>query len=408
MADKEFDLIVFGATSFVGQILCDYLMKRHGADGEVRWAMAGRSAAKLKQVRDALGNGAEAIEMIVADADDKKALTAMCARGRVIISTVGPYALYGSTLVGVCANTGTDYCDLTGEVQWIRKMIDAHEAAARKSGARIIHCCGFDSIPSDLGVMFHQQQATERFGQPSGHVRMRVKRMRGAASGGTVASMMNISREAAQDADLRRALADPYLLCPKNGAARVRQDSMNKVVYDEENKNWTAPFVMGAINTRVVLRSNALQDHAYGQEFRYDEAMFTGKGIGGSVRAGGMAAGLGAFFAGAAFPPTSWLLNKVVPQPGEGPSPEEQKNGMFDLRFYSKSASGGTLETQVTGDRDPGYGSTAKMLGEAGLILAGLRPEDRKGGFWTPSTALGNDLLENLTQHAGLAFNVVR
>ncbi len=406
MADKELDFVVFGATSFVGQILCRYLVDRHGVDGDVGWAMAGRSESKLKEVRGALGGDAGSLPLIVADADDESALTAMCERARVVISTVGPYALYGSTLVGVCAKTGTDYCDLTGEVQWIRRMIDQHEAAARKSGARIIHCCGFDSIPSDLGVLFHQQVARERFGQPSEHVRMRVKRILGGASGGTVASMMNISREAAKDPALRKALADPYLLCPKNGAARVRQASLGKVTYDRDNQSWVAPFVMGAINSRVVLRSNALQGHAYGPEFRYDEAMFMGRGVAGGVRAGGMTAGLGAFFAGAAFPPSAWLLGKVVPKPGEGPSPEEQENGMFDLRFYSNAATGEKLETRVTGDRDPGYGSTAKMLGEAGLCLSRLGP-DRKGGFWTPASGLGTGLIDQLQKHAGLTFEVM-
>lgn len=408
MADKEFDLVVFGATSFVGEILCNYLVERLGVGGQTHWAVAGRSEAKLLALKDKLGAAATKLPVILADAADEAALEAMCARTRVVISTVGPYALYGSPLVGVCARSGTDYCDLTGEVQWIRRMLDANESTARKSGARIIHCCGFDSIPSDLGVQHHQQQAVERSGKPSNQIRMRVKRIRGGASGGTVASMMNISKEAARDPELRKALMNPYLLCPTNGAARVKQDFVAGVQRDRNSGNWVAPFVMGAINVRVVLRSNVLQGYPYGAEFKYDEAMFTGRGLKGGVMAGAMTGGLGAFMAGAAIPPSAWFLEKfVVPKPGEGPSPEEQRNGLFDVRFISEMRNGETLETKVTGDRDPGYGSTAKMLGEAALCLAGLDADACKGGFWTPASALGEQLREQLVEHAGLTFEVV-
>ncbi len=407
MAEPKFDLIVFGATSFVGQILCRYLLERHGAGGEFRWAIAGRSAAKLGELQSDLGAAAKSLTKITADAADEKALEKMCARTRVVVSTVGPYALYGSTLVGVCARTGTDYLDLTGEVQWIRLMLDQHESAARKSGARILNCCGFDSIPSDLGVLYHQEQAIKKFGKPSEHVRMRVRRIRGGASGGTVASMMNISREAARDPALRKALMNPYLLCPQDGSERVRQEFIGKVTRDRETGTWVAPFVMGAINSRVVLRSNAISGNPYGTGFKYDEAMFTGKGLRGGLMASGMTVGLGAFFAGAAFPPSAWFLEHVVPKPGEGPSPKEQEEGMFDLRFFSVAEDGRKLQTQVTGDRDPGYGSTAKMLGEAALCLANLSAEQRPGGFWTPASALGDTLIGQLTEHAGLTFSVV-
>lgn len=408
MNDRQCDIIVFGATSFVGQILVDYLHQRHGAGRELQWAMAGRSLAKLEQVRQTLGDGAAGIELIVADAADENALRQLCEQTRVVISTVGPYALYGSTLVQVCAETGTDYVDLTGEVQWIRRMIEKNEAAARQSGARIVHCCGFDSIPSDLGVYFHQQQALEQFSEPATDIRMQVARIKGGASGGTVASMMNIVREMTSNPALRKELANPYSLVP-DGKAKTRQRNVKSPERDPDTKAWLAPFIMAAINTRIVHRSNALGDYNYGMDFRYDEAMRMGKGFKGQSRAYMFTGGLGAFMLGAAIPPSRWLLESfIVPKPGEGPSPKEQQDGMFDLRFYGTTASAQQLVTQVTGDRDPGYGSTAKMLGEAAVCLArDISKDDLAGGMWTPATAFGQALISRLQQHAGLTFEVL-
>ena len=259
----------------------------------------------------------------------------MCARARVVVSTVGPYALYGEPLVKLCAQTGTDYCDLTGEVQWIRRMIERYEPAARASGARIVHCCGFDSIPSDLGVWFLQQEAARRFAAPCSRIKMRVKAMRGGASGGTVASMLNVVKEAAASPALRKELANPYSLCGPGAGKGVRQPNVNSARWDEDFGAWCAPFVMAAINTRVVHRSNALQAAAYGADFRYDEAMLAGRGARGRLAALGITAGLGAFMLGAALPPARWLLERfVLPAPGEGPSPQAQRAGFYDIRFY--------------------------------------------------------------------------
>jgi short subunit dehydrogenase-like uncharacterized protein len=408
MSDTPFDVVVFGATSFVGQILCAYLFERHGSEGGLKWAMAGRSQEKLESVRAALGEGATDIELMVADAADESALRALCTRTRVVISTVGPYALYGSSLVRTCVDTGTDYVDLTGEVQWIHRMIETHETAARKSGARIVHCCGFDSIPSDLGVHFHQQIAKERFGEPATQIRMQVARIKGGASGGTVASIINIAREMSRDASLRKILSDPYSLVI-DGKAQVRQPNIKTPRRDPKTGAWLGPFVMAAVNTRIVHRSNALSGYAYGEDFLYDESMRMGRGFKGGVTATAFTSGLGAFMLGAALPPSRWLMeNYLLPKPGEGPSPDQQRSGMYDLRFYGTTASGQELVTRVTGDRDPGYGSTAKILGEAGACLAqDVAASDPKGGFWTPATAFGGALLARLEQYAGLTFEVI-
>ena len=399
------EIVIFGATSFVGQILCRNLAERYGA-GELDWALAGRSLEKLSSLRATLSDDHQNTPLIVADAADEAGLRELASNTRVVISTVGPYALYGEPLVKVCAESGTDYCDLTGEAQWIRRMIGRYGKTAAATGARIVHCCGFDSIPSDLGVHFLQQQAIERFGSPCERVKMRVRRLRGGLSGGTVASIMNVAREVASDPALRREISNPYSLCPSDHA-RANQPNVRFASYDEDFGAWAAPFVMAGINTRVVHRSNALAACAYGNNFRYDEAVLTGRGIGGCAKAASIAIGLGAFVIGAAIAPGRWLLQKFMPAPGEGPSRDAQEKGSFDLRFIGKTADGEKLRVRVTGDRDPGYGSTAKMLIQAGLCLArDVAKEETPGGFWTPATIFGDRLVERLRCDAGLTFEV--
>lgn len=405
MKKREFDLIVFGATSFVGQILVQYLWKRHGLEGEVKWAIAGRDASKLATLKNRLGEKARTLPTLLANASNETELQTLCSQTRVVVSTVGPYALYGSPLVKVCAETGTDYCDLTGEVQWIARMIEQHEETARKTGARIVHCCGFDSIPSDLGVYFLQKAANSRFGEPCQQVRMRVRKLKGEFSGGTVASMINVTREVAADPALAKKLANPYLISPNRLPAR--QPNVSFAEFDPVAKSWLAPFVMAGINTRVVHRSNALQGYGYGKEFKYDEAMMTGSGLKGRLTAMGLASGMAGFLVGAALPPTRWVLEKfVVPKPGEGPSETSQQRGSYDLRFYGKTSKENTLSAKVTGDMDPGYGSTGKMLGEAAVCLA-KDVDDKAGGFWTPASLMGEPLLTRLQQHAGLKFELL-
>lgn len=400
-------LTVFGATSFVGQILTRYLYKQFGTDGALRWAIAGRSEAKLRELRASLYPKATRLPTIVADAADEEALRRMCVATQIVISTVGPYALYGEPLVKTCTATGTDYCDLTGEVQWIRRMIRKYEGAARASGARIVHCCGFDSIPSDLGVHFVQQQSMLKFGKSCPRVKMRVKAMRGGASGGTIASMLNVVREAAADPELRKELANPYSLCPDGYSPQLRQPNVKFAEYDADFRSWVAPFVMAAINTRIVQRTNALSKQAYGADFRYDEAVLTGDRFKGRAAATSLGASLGAFMAAAALPPSRWLLERFLPSPGEGPTPEQQRNGFFDIRLLGRTADDHTLSVRVTGDQDPGYGSTAKMLGQAGACLALDTPKSATpGGFWTPATIFGDRLITRLTKHSGLRFEI--
>ncbi len=409
---RRFDLVVFGATSFVGRLLCEYLLAQYGSDGALRWALAGRSPAKLEALRAELGAPAAGLPCLVADAADEPSLRALCDRASLVVSTVGPYALHGEPLVKACAETGTDYCDLAGEVQWIRRMIERHEPAARASGARIVHCCGFDSIPSDLGVFFLQQESRARFGQPCARVAMRVRALRGGVSGGTAASLLNVVREAAADPALRRELADPYSLCPPSPGPRTRQPRVRGAQFDAASGSWVAPFVMSAINTRIVLRSHALLGAAYGDDFRYDEAVSTGRGLRGRAKAIAMAAGLGGFLLAGAVPPARWVLQHwVLPAPGEGPGPEARRRGHFDLRFLGVTADGRRLQSKVTGDRDPGYGSTARMLGEAAaclaLDLAGARRLAGRGGFPTPASLFGSRLVARLCTNAGLRFEVL-
>ena len=371
MIAPSHDLVAFGATSFVGKILRRYLGEAFGAQGKMNWAAAGRSKAKLEELRASLGAEAGMLPLIVADAGDEASLRELCTSARVVVSTVGPYALYGEPLVKACAESGTDYCDLSGEVQWIGRMVQRYEATARKSGARVVHCCGFDSIPSDLGVHFLQRQAMKRLGTPCTRVKMRVKVMRGEFSGGTVASLMNVIKEAAADPALRKELADPYSLCPAGSAPKVRQPNVRSAEFDIDFGAWVAPFVMSGINTRIVHRTNALTELAYGADFTYDEAMLMGRGLKGRFAATAMAAGLAGFMLAGAIPPARTVLERfVLPKPGEGPSPEAQRKGFFDLRFLGTTADGRQIRTKVTGDRDPGYGSTGKMLGQAAACLA--------------------------------------
>ncbi len=404
----QYDLVVFGATGFVGKILCRHLIDCVGTQGDLSWAIAGRSRSKLDQLVLDLGSDAAHLPRLVADVTDETTLRELCSQTKVVITTVGPYAHYGEPLVKVCAETGTDYCDVTGEVQWIRQMVQTYGMLAEQSGARIVHCCGFDSIPSDLGVYYLQQQSQQRFGQPCVQVKMRIKDAQGGVSGGTVASGINLVKQAFTDPDLRRELANPYSLCPNSHKGVIGSTEI-PVQYDEDFQSWISPFVMAAVNTRIVLRSNALLGYAYGQDFRYDEAILTGQGLLGGVAAQLFKIGVDGFVLASAFAPTRWLLEHgVVPKPGEGPSPEAQAQGFYDLRFWGQTAAGDTLVVKVTGDRDPGYGSTAKMLGQSGLCLAqDLTGSDRVGGFWTPATLLGDRLIDRLVRFAGLGFEVV-
>ena len=377
--EREFEVIVYGATSFVGEILCRYYHDRYRNESDLKWAIAGRSQQKMDKINSELGTS---LTSIVADAHDAGALDAMVKRAKVVCTTVGPYALYGSELVAACVNNGTDCCDLTGEPQWMQRMIDQHEQKASETGARIVHNCGFDSLPSDLGVLFTQQRAIEELGSYCTEIRMAVKAAKGGFSGGTVASMINVFEESARDSGLRKVLQNPYAVCPQGQRQGVRQRNVTTPEYDSEIDRWLAPFVMASINTRVVHRSNALADYPWGKDFLYDESTMAKS----RLAATAMTAGLGGFMAMVAIKPTRWILQKIaLPAPGEGPTPQQQEAGFYDLRFFGKTADGKRICTKVTGDKDPGYGSTAKMLGEAAICLANDVNDDKSAGFPTPS-----------------------
>jgi short subunit dehydrogenase-like uncharacterized protein len=404
----QYDLVILGATGFVGGIVCRYLLAHGEIETGINWAIAGRSQAKLDRLGQSLGAKAAHLSTLVVDTTDEAALTALCSQTKVIVSTVGPYALYGETLVRVCATTGTDYCDLTGEVQWVQQMIQKYEAIAQQSGARIVHCCGFDSIPSDIGVYYLQQQSQQRWGEPCIRVTMRVKTAQGGLSGGTIASGINLIAEAIADPSTRQAISNPHSLCPNSDHYPDHPPALIPVQIDPVFQEWIAPFVMAGINTPMVLRSNALQDGAYGEGFQYDEGILTGSGTGGWLAAQGVKWALDAMAITAAIAPSRWLLTQVLPKPGEGPTEEAQNEGFYDLRFWGQTVSGHSLMVKVTGDRDPGYGSTAKILAQAGLCLAKDKPKSSPpGGFWTPATIFGQALIQRLIDYAGLTFTEI-
>ena len=407
MSNREFDIIVWGATGFTGALVAEYLLAQYGIGNELRWAIAARSEEKLEALRHALGPEATALPTIIADSFDEQKLHDMAAKTRVVITTVGPYAKYGSALVAACVEQGTHYCDLAGEAQWIRRMIDTHHAAAAKTGARIVHCCGFDSVPMDIGVHFLQRESKRRRGEYCASIVMNVKAMRGTFSGGTMASMMNLVKEARADREVARVLMNPYGLNPEGERNGPDTGDQRGVKFDETAGAWTAPFIMAGINTKVVRRSHALQGYPYGREFRYHEATMMGKGLTGWISAAAMAGGLGGFVLVASLGPTRRLLERyLLPKPGEGPSREQRENGFFDLRQFGKLPDGKVIRTRITGDRDPGYGSTSKMLAESGVCLATDDPVSA-GGVLTPAAAMGDALLERLQDNAGLTFEVL-
>jgi short subunit dehydrogenase-like uncharacterized protein len=386
----KFDIVVYGATGYTGQLVAEYLAEHYKGDAGLKWAMAGRSKDKLAAVRDAIGAPADT-PLIVADASDVGSLKAMVAQTKSVITTVGPYQLYGNELIATCAETGTDYLDLGGEPVWMRQMIEKHEATAKASGARILFSCGFDSIPFELGTFFVQEEARRAFGAPAPRVKGRVRDMRGTLSGGTAASARAQFEAVARDLSLVAILNNPFALTP--GFEGAKQPRGNKPVYEEDLQSWTAPFMMALINTRNVHRSNLLMGFPYGKEFVYDEMVLTGPGEKGQANAKlVMAANTG-------------KTGPNAPKPGEGPSKEERENGLYDLLYVAIAPDGRQVRAAVKGDRDPGYGSTSKMISECAICLLRDTP-DVPAGFWTPGAAMQHKLIKRLVDHAGLTFSV--
>jgi short subunit dehydrogenase-like uncharacterized protein len=391
-ASSKFDIVVYGATGFTGQLVAEYLAQHYPGDHKLKWAMAGRSLDKLALVRDAIGAPADT-PLIAADAGDPASLEAMIEQTKSVISTVGPYLLYGSELLAACVATGTDYFDLCGEPIWMRQMIDAHEATAKSTGARIVFSCGYDSLPFELGVFCAQEEAKKVFGAPTKRVKGRVREMRGTFSGGTAASMRALFEAAANDHSLVALLRNPFALTP--GFEGPKQPPGNRPVHDHDLDSWAAPFVMANINTRNVHRSNLLLGFPYGKDFVYDEMVLTGPGEKGEAVAKRITAANTADKMG----------GSGGPKPGEGPSKEERENGLYDLLFVALAADGRQVRVAVRGDRDPGYGSTSKMIAECAICLLREAPEVA-GGIWTPGAAMGDRLIKRLVDRAGLTFEV--
>ena len=418
---RPYTLVLYGATSFVGQITARYLAHflSDQEHRDVRWAIAGRNAEKLEKLHFQLTQEQDAekahdtsaakVDIIIANSDNAASLDKMTTQTRVIISTVGPYLKYGEPLIKSCVENGTDYVDLTGEAIFIKDMLDKYQDKAQQSGARIVNSCGFDSIPSDLGVYFTQQQSEANFNAPCSTIHMRVKAAKGGLSGGTLASMATIFEESGKNKSRRQQLANPYLLNNDSDAPNVRQDNINKPQYDAEHGHWLAPFIMASINTRIVHRSNQLLSYQYGREFKYDEAMWMQNGVKGQLISYGMSAGIFGFITAMTFKRSrEFLSNHVLTKSGDGPSKSDQDNGYFDLRFFGKTANNETIATKVTGNKDPGYGSTSQMLAQSALCLAqDITKDEVKGGFWTPASAMGNRLLTRLENNAGICFEVV-
>ncbi|MEM9172793.1 MAG: saccharopine dehydrogenase NADP-binding domain-containing protein [Pseudomonadota bacterium] len=405
---REYQLILWGATGFTGQLVAEHLFKRIGWDS-MRWALGGRSREKLEHTRQQLGRGAGKIDLITGDSTRPEDMRSLAERADVIVSTVGPYARYGNELVAACARAGTHYCDLTGEVPWMRRMIDAHHTTARLSGAVIVHACGFDSIPFDMGVWMLQNEAMKRFGQPLQRVHTYVRAMRGGLSGGTAASMMDIAEEASQSRRTARLLRNPYALNPHNTTDGEDRDNLFGFGRDELIGDWVGPFFMAGVNTRIVRRTNALTGYRYGRDFRYSEYLLGGDGFAGAAKAAAISVGSTTMMLAAAFKPTRALLRQfVLPKSGQGPNETEREAGFFRLYLAGIDRAGNSLGATLTGERDPGYGSTSRMLGESALSLASREPirVNGGGGFSTPAAALGADLAQRLLRHAGLTFEV--
>ncbi len=386
--ERDFDLVVVGASGYTGRLVAEYLANTYG-NSDLKWAMAGRSPEKLATVRDEMGISADT-PLIQVDSHDEASVTALVQRTHVVITTVGPYQLYGNALIGACAQHGTDYVDLSGEPGWMHDTIAAHSEAAKASGARLVHSCGFDSIPFDLGVFHLQQHIKAATGAPAPVVKGRVRAMNGSFSGGTLASLKATMAAAAERPELIGILMNPFSL--SEGFNGPEQPAGNQPQYDEELSSWSAPFIMAPINTKNIHRSNFLLGHPWGEDFCYDEMILTGDGDDGK--------------AAADFVAKDDSFAKSDLKPGDGPSKEEREAGNYDVLFVAKGADGDLYMNSVKGDRDPGYGSTSKMLAEAAICLL-KNPGLASGGVWTPAAAMGEALIARLEEQAGLTFTML-
>jgi short subunit dehydrogenase-like uncharacterized protein len=402
---REFDVVVFGATGFVGALTARYLAK-NAPDG-VRIALAGRNPAKLEAIRGSLPGAAADWPVVVADSADPTSLRSLAERTTAVATTVGPYAKYGLPLVEACAAAGTHYADLTGEVRLVRAAIDRFDAAARDSGARIVVSCGFDSIPSDLGVLVLNDEVRRDGGGDLESTTLVVTALKGGVSGGTLASLKGQIDEMKADRSVRSLVSDPYALSPDRAKEPDLGDEadLRRPLRDRELGRWLAPFVMSAYNSRIVRRSNALQDWEYGRAMRYQEVMGFSAGPTGLAAAAGVTAGVGLLAGGLMLKPTRAVLDRVLPDPGEGPSEKVQRTGYFTIEIHTVTSLAKRYLCRVTGQGDPGYAGTAVMLGESVLAL-GTEPGNLPAvaGVLTPATGIGRPLVERLRRH-GFTFD---
>ena len=396
---KQFDIIIWGASSFTGQLVTEYLFKKYGSS-KIKWAIAGRNLDKLERIRSEVAD--KNIPIFIADSFDEDSLSKFVKKTNVVCSTVGPYSLYGTKLVKLCVENNTNYCDITGEAHWIRTIIDSFHEKAKSKKIKIVNSCGFDSIPSDMGVYFVQNEIKKVYKNYARSIKMRVAGIRGGISGGTYGSINNLLKEAYADKSVFKVLNNPYGLNPKHKMVGSDKKDLRKIIFDKESNSWIYPFIMAGINTKIVRRSNALSNFQYGKDFRYEEAMMSGRGISGFWKA------ILAIFplAMVSLNPNSFLkkiVNSYMPKPGEGPGIDKRKNGFYNLRFYITIDEKRKAFAKVIGDSDPGYGSTSKMLAESALCLAFDKlPE--KYGVLTPSVAMGDSLLKRLQNNAGIDF----
>jgi len=399
---REFDIIIWGASGFTGRLVALYLFDKYGTTGDLKWAMGGRNLTKLEKVREEVAD--KNVPLVIANSNDKVSLLNMVKRTKVICTTVGPYAKYGSNLVEACIKSQIHYCDLAGEVQWMNKMINRHHEAAKVNGSKIVHACGFDSIPSDMGVYFIQKESKAKRGSIAQKIKMRVAAISGGISGGTYASLSQVLEEAQKDKMVYKILTNPYALNPIDKQVGKDKSDLRSVIFDEASQSWIGPFIMASINTKVVRRSNALSSYAYGESFRYDEATIFGKGFLGRVKGILCSIPIGLIM----YAKQGSLLKKgldiLFPIPGEGPTKQKMENGFYNLRFYITLADGENAFAKVTGDMDPGYGSSSKMLAESAVCLAKDKLSNTSG-ILTPSLAMGDSLLKRLEKNAGLTFS---
>ena len=398
---KKFDIIIWGATSFTGKLVAEYIFKKYGSS-KINWAIAGRNLKKLEKIRYQVAD--ENIPIFIADSFDEESLSKFVKKTKVVCSTVGPYSLYGTKLVKLCVDNNTNYCDITGEAHWIRSLIDRFHEEAKSKKIKIINSCGFDSIPSDMGVYFIQNEIKKIYNNYAKSVKMRVAGIRGGISGGTYSSINNLLKEAYRDKSIFKVLNNPYGLNPKDKMEGLDKKDLRKIIFDKESNSWIYPFIMAGINTKIVRRSNALSNFIYGKDFRYEEAMIAGKGISGFWKA------ILAVFplAMIGLNPNSFLkkiVDSFMPKPGEGPGIEKRKNGFYNLRFYITLNDNRRAFAKVIGDSDPGYGSTSKMLAESAICLALDKLSDNYGVI-TPSSGMGDKLLNRLKENAGLSFEL--